>query len=196
MNLIPAGRYKARAQAVEAEEAFGESKKKGTKFVRLKFQVCEGEWEGQVVAWDGYFTENTTKRTIESLRYCGVDGDDITDLSSVGANVVEVVVEHEKWTPTEGERAGVEQVRARVAFVNGGGVGIPEEQRMAGAKLAAFKQQMKGAMAATRPRTATPNARPAATSGATRPAPEQGQATGTDDIPFICALGVADWMRP
>lgn len=200
MSLIPAGNYKARARATTAEEALGESKQKKTKFVKLTFVITDGEWEGQTVSWDGYFGERSTKRTIESLRFCGVDGDDIADLSNVSANIVDIVVEHEKWTPTEGERAGEEQTRARVAWVNGGS-GIPEEQRLAGAKLAAFRQQMKGAMAATKPARATPNAGPAKTNGSSgagassRGAESDAAAVGSD-IPFICSMGVEDWQRP
>lgn len=136
--MIPVGSYKARAQT----GTFAESKAKGTAYVRVPFRIDDGEHKGTTVTWDGYFTENTTERTVEALRNCGCTfpGDNITDLTGLGSAEVEIVVEHEGWE----DRDGNPRTRARVQWVNAPGGGIPEEQLMDERKRASFAAKMKG----------------------------------------------------
>jgi hypothetical protein len=156
--MIPSGTYKAKA----IDGVYGESKQKGTPFVRVSFKVTDGEHAGSIVGWDGYFTPNTQQRTIDSLRYCGCvfPKDSITDLTGLDANEVSVVVEHEDYTyPTDHEdaaKAGTTTTRARIAWVNSPG-GIPEDQQMDDRKKAAFDARMKGAIAQVRAKSSSPN---------------------------------------
>lgn len=166
--MTPIGTYRARAMRGE----FGESKKKGTAYVRVPFQIVDGEHKGEVVQWGGYFTDKTTERTIESLRSCGCTfpGDDVTNLEGLGTQDVEVVVEHETYTRDDGE----ERMVAKVQWVNGLG-GIPEEQKMSDTRKRSFASQMKGAIKATsKPRA---NGAPPAQR---QPEPQP----NGDDIPF------------
>lgn len=79
-NLIPPGYYRAVAVPVQTDDGetyvqFGETKD-GNPQVAVTFAILDGSQQGRRSTWFGYFTEKTTKRTIESLRYCGFKGDD------------------------------------------------------------------------------------------------------------------------
>src|SRR3954466_6748613 len=114
--MIPAGTYRARA----VEGALGFTSK-GTEQIAVQFTVVEGEQKGHYITWYGYFSEKTLERTLESLEYCGWEGDDVSDLIGLDKNEVTIVVEHEQ--DEEG------QVRARVRWINSGG-GIAMKERM------------------------------------------------------------------
>ena len=88
---VQAGSYKARAMNGD----FGTSKSKGTSYVRVGFQILEGPFAGSTVTWDGWITDKTRQRVVDSLAYCGCTfpGDDITNLDGLGAQEVEIVVE-------------------------------------------------------------------------------------------------------
>lgn len=174
--MIPEGKYRARATSGE----FGKSKQKGTRYVRVDFEVVDGEEAGQHVRWDGWFTDNTAERTTDSLIYCGCTfpGNDMLNLEGLGSQEVQIVVEHETWTPTEGDKAGQEQTRAKVAWVNQLGFGgVPEDQKLDDSEARAFAQKMKGLLMQKK--------RPTAAASPNRTPAPQRQATGTDDdIPF------------
>lgn len=159
--MIPKGTYSAKATKGE----FGTSKKKGTDFVRVVFQITDGPETGGMVSWDGWFTDKASARTIESLRFCGCSfpNNDITNLSGIDTQTVHIVVEHETFTPEQGQNAGVEQTRARVAFVNDPNRGgVPEDQQMGDGAKKAFAAKMKGALiAANRNVPASPNGKAA-----------------------------------
>jgi hypothetical protein len=77
-DIIPEGDYPMIAVArddgtVDAE--FGESAKKGTPYVRIRMRVTEGEFEGSVLIWDGYFSGGALRNTYEGLRKMGFKGD-------------------------------------------------------------------------------------------------------------------------
>lgn len=115
----------------------------GKKYVTVSFEILDGEDAGQKIAWFGYFaTEKNAKRTIESLRYCGFKGD---DLSTVGGQQldqrVSLTVEHDEYDG---------KVRAKVAWVNGtGGGGYKIEKPMANDELRRFAASLKNHVKAT-----------------------------------------------
>ncbi len=178
--MISIGKHRARG----SDGGFGESSQAKTKFVRVPFVITQGEFTGQSVSWDGYFTDGARDRTIQSLRYCGCTfpGDDITNLEGIDKNEVEIVVEHEPYTfPVGHARAGESITRVRVAWVNGGTGGIREEEQMDPAKKAAFAASMKGALVAARMKSGGSASSP--NGGKRAPAPKAGQWDGTGPDP-------------
>lgn len=166
--MVPKAIYRAKAQSGE----FGVTPNKGTDFVKVVFVIVDGEHAGERVAWTGWFGPNSKKRTIDSLRYCGCSfpSNDITDLTGIDSEEVEVDVDVETY-----ESQGETKTVAKVNWVNqiGGGVGgVSQELQMDGAKKAAFKQRMMGELLASKP----------AQSGFTPPA--TGLAGRKDPIPF------------
>ncbi len=76
---------------------FGQSGKKNTEMVSITFQFLSGPNEGKRISYNGYFTEKTAKRTMDSLEYCGWDGVDLTPpLEGFGSKNVMLVVENER----------------------------------------------------------------------------------------------------
>lgn len=75
--------------------AFGKSKTKQTEMVSITFQFVGGPNEGKRITYNGYFTDNTAKRTMDSLEYCGWDGVDLSDLKGFGSKNVMLVVDEE-----------------------------------------------------------------------------------------------------
>jgi Fe-S cluster assembly iron-binding protein IscA len=106
--MIRPGNHVAAARSWQ----FGKTAKGGEQIAVL-FEILEGPDAGNSVTWFGYFTEKTVDRTIEALRYCGMEGDDLSAIREL-PNKVQIVVEHETY---EGK------TRAKVAWVNqlGGG---------------------------------------------------------------------------
>jgi len=171
--------YLARAKSGQ----WGVSPKKGTNFVRVAFCIeDEGPFRGRLVNWDGYFTDETKKRTTESLSHAGCifPDDNITDLTGLGDKVCQIVVEHERWTPTEGDKAGEEQCRARVAWVNAIG-SLRDDVLMDDTKKKSFAASMKGLLVNMRGNRPAPAASPNKSRQA--PPAEQYDA-GNEDIPF------------
>jgi hypothetical protein len=119
-DLIPEGTYEALAYPVETEEfgltyvQFGEAKT-GTPQVVVNTEICEGEQAGKRLAYIGYFTDDTARRTVESLRYFGFKGNDLaTAVTQKLDQKVQIVVEHEDY---EGKRS------AKIRWVNRAGGG-------------------------------------------------------------------------
>src|SRR4051794_18119735 len=103
--MLKAGTYRARG--VESDLGIAQT---GKEQVFVKFAITSGPEEGQHVTWFGYFnTPENAKRTIESLRTCGWTGTDITELTGIDANEVELVVEHEEYNG---------KTRAKVRWIN------------------------------------------------------------------------------
>lgn len=127
---------------------------------------------GESLTWYGFFTDKTLDRTVESMRACGWQGVDLTDLSGMDANEVVLVVEHET------DESGA--IRPRVRWVNSQG-GLAMSNALAGDDLAAFAATMRGRIAALDPRQARskPTQRPAP-APRTTPATTQRRA-GTPD---------------
>ena len=112
---------------------------KGNEQFAILFELLEGPNQGQTITWYGFFVQGTNKdgkpydmakQTIEVMRICGWDGDDLTDTVGLDRNDVQLVIDHESY---EGKTS------AKVKFVNRpGGLGIknklPENSRAALAK--------------------------------------------------------------
>ena len=147
-----AGTYRARAREV----LLITSKNKGTPGVQVNFGIVAGEFEGQTIRWDGWFTEQTTDRAIESLEHCGWRGDDLGDfaggkLSGLDKNEVEVVVEMEEYQGEDEKYIGKEF--PRVQWVNRiGGRPLNIAQAMSPEVASAFGDKMKAAIIAARQR--------------------------------------------
>lgn len=137
---IPDGTYRARAV-----EAILTTTRQDKPCVVVTFEFLDQAWKDVRMQWRGYFTDKTTDRTLESLRYCGWKGDDVTKLDGVDECEVDLVVAREKdlkgrWMP-------------RVQWVNKPGMaaaGAP----MPPDRAAAFAAAMRGAAAASRMRAA------------------------------------------
>lgn len=114
--IIPATKYTA-----QAVDGYLNRTKDGKERIVVKFAIVGGQYDGQAVDWAGFFTDKTFDRTIQSLRYCGWRGDDISDLTGIDANEVQIVVQHDEYN---------EKVYPRVAWVNqiGGGARMPADE--------------------------------------------------------------------
>lgn len=132
--MTPNGTYKARA----TEGALGRTSA-GKPQVAVAFTITEGEHAGSVVPWNGYFTEKTEERTLESLRHCGWNTDDLSNLAGISDNEVSIVVEVEDFETDTGEIRQASKVR----WVNASGGGLRMKERMDDADAARFAQQMK-----------------------------------------------------
>lgn len=168
--MIEAGTFKARG--VEAALAVAGN---GSEQVAVQFVLLEGPDEGKHITYYGYFTDKTTERTIDSLRLCGWDGDDLSDLTGIDANEVYLVIEHDENDKGE--------ARATVRWINGQGGGLAVKERMDEGTAKAFAERMKGHVLAAKQRT---RGAPASTR---QPAPPKAANGGkdfapTDDIPF------------
>lgn len=199
MEIVPKGFYRAVAvpqvvDGVEFSAQFGDTKD-GLPQVVVLFAIIDGPWSGRRLYWFGFFTEKSAKRTIESLRFCGFKGDDLSALLSQKINQeVSITVGHNDW---EGK------VTARVDWVNaaGGGGAIKLERPMAKDQLRLFAAKMKmhikgvaevaGQAAEVPAPGSQPASAPAEPAGDQEGAPwggePQGQRSGPrpdDDIPF------------
>lgn len=77
---------------------FGKSGKKQTEMVSVGFQFVGGPNDGKRITWNGYFTDNTAKRTMDSLEHCGWDGVSLATMTGFGSKNVELVIEEEAGT--------------------------------------------------------------------------------------------------
>jgi hypothetical protein len=88
------------------------SAKNGTEQIAVTFQVIDedadgkrGPLHGHRKVWYGFFTDNTTDRTLESLRHCGWGSDELSDIANLDENacrrllpkVVQLVIENETY---------------------------------------------------------------------------------------------------
>lgn len=95
--------------------------KTGKEQIVVSFQLPAEGGSTRLVYWQGFFTEATVNRTIESLRYLGFEGDDVYSLvGGAGAlpNEVEIVTEMEEY---EGKQ------RERVQWINRAGRLVAEQ---------------------------------------------------------------------
>ena len=165
-----------RARAVQGSATLGFTSG-GKEQVGVQFQILEGEDTGKHITWYGFFTDKSTERTIESLRHMGWQGDDLSDLSTVGdrdAPDVLLVIEDEL-----DDRDGT--MRSRVRWVNRMGSGVAIKDKMDDAQARAFAARMKGAAVASRQKSATQ--RPATNRSSAQRGHEP-PPHSDDDIPF------------
>lgn len=126
---IPQGKYRARAKNAD----FGFTLN-GKEQVLVTFDLLDPDYDGETISWFGYFTDKTQERTMQALRYCGWQGDDVTNLDGISDQEVELVIEHETY---EGK------TRAKVKWVNRLGGGVTMKAPMAEAQRKAFAAKMK-----------------------------------------------------
>lgn len=182
-QLLPEGRYRAKA----TEGALGESSN-GNPQVAVCCELLDAEYAGREITWFGSFSKNKgqgkktpLERTIETLRTFGWEGDDLSDLTGIDANEVNLVVEHEEYPEGSGDW------QAKVKWVNRGGLALKAPMSPESAK--AFAAKMRGEVIAAsrgiaRPKPATkPNG-----SGSVHPNAPGGRVPGEDDgddpLPF------------
>lgn len=133
---LPKGRYRARALAGD----FGYSPKKGTEQVIVEFELLDEQWQNERVTWIGFFTDKTTERTMEALRFCGWSGDDVTNLVGLGDTEVSLVIDHEEYDG---------KLQAKVQWVNKGGA-FAMKAPMSDEQKKAFAAKMRGAAVKSR----------------------------------------------
>lgn len=132
--------YRAKAKSWDLGQA-----ETGTDQVAIEFEVVEGDFRGSRITWYGFFTDKTEERTLESLRICGWTGTDLSNLTGLDANVVEIVCEPEdgKADPETGEVKS----RLRVRWVNRAG-GIAMKTRLGDDQKKVLAARMKARIAA------------------------------------------------
>ncbi len=150
MNLPSIGKHRARA--VEAKVGKAST---GTPQIAILFAVKtpDGAQEtGEEITGYLYLSDGAFQRTIEALRHCGWQGDDLSDLSSVGSQDCEIEVAEETYNGS---------ASLKVKWVNAlgrGGVFLKEE--MGPQELKAFAAQMRGKVRAVdggkKPQASTP----------------------------------------
>ena len=126
-NIIPEGKY----AAVARQHKLGETSN-GKEQIGIMFEIIRGPQAGRNVLWRGFFTEKTWERTLESLRFCGWKGDDLSNIGELPYEV-EIDVEHENYR---------DKTFARVAWVNRRG-GVAMQNPLEGNALREFAAAMK-----------------------------------------------------
>lgn len=147
--MIDPGTYMARATGAELGYTSG-----GKEQLAIAFSLVDQP--GQRITWYGGFSteingnakKSPCERTFETLRTCGWQGDDLSDLSGIEENEVEIVID------IEADQNGVG--RNRVKWVNAPGGGGPAMKNvMPPDQKKAFAAKMKGAALASKQRTAS-----------------------------------------
>jgi hypothetical protein len=144
-NLIAAGRHRALVRVSDDAVQFGttgEGENEKEQVVVLFDLVGESDPDtGRSINWFGFLNDKNFDRTIEALRYCGWEGDELAELSQLAAAgqlalEVDLVIEHEEY---EG------RWQAKVRWVNRpGGGAVKLKKPLDGQALAAFSARMKG----------------------------------------------------
>ena len=135
-NLIASGRHAAICRNVQFSTT-----KKGDEQIAIGFEIVGDDIDaGRPITYFGMFTDTTVDFTVDALRNCGWQGDDLAELPRLAdegllANEVSLVVEHEEW---EGEW------KAKVKWVNRQGGGkIKLERALDDNSLSRFAAAMK-----------------------------------------------------
>jgi len=181
--MIEEGYYSARASQVTNEHGhsvycrFGRAGT-GTIQCLMMFEIMDGEYAGTRLPWFGSFSGNSWERTVESLRYCGFQGDDVEAINSQALDrVVTVKVEHD-------EHNG--RIYSRVAFVNKPGGHVNLNNPFNAAELRTFAAQMRQRIGALSQRSSAPSG----ISANLKPSEQLGKMLaqmppyGDDDLPF------------
>lgn len=173
--MIPAGRYVGIAR--DANLGFTD---RGKEQVAVEFEILEGPHTGERRTWYGYFTEATQQRTLEALRFCGWDNDDIFELlPSVTRNKVQLTIEHDEYQ---------DKVRDKIAWVNRLG-GLAIKNPMSDQQKRQFSARMKMAAKGVPKNLADPSPDTRPTNGSQAVPVHQDSDylptdSGSDDIPF------------
>lgn len=179
MNLIPEGTWTAHGVTAALGFTRDNNEQVGVELVFAPDQ--DADVDGRRLTWYGSFSEKAERFTLKTLRTLGWSSDDLSDLSGVDANPVEVVVVHEE------DRQG--EWRARIRFINPiGSGGVAMKTKMSEEQARAFAERMRGkvlalgkpapaaAAAAAKPAKPKPTPKRAATAAADAP--------DDDDVPF------------
>lgn len=178
--MIPEGRYKARA----IDGGLGETSD-GNPQVAVRFGLLDEGHEGEEITWFGSFSKNKgngaktpLERTIESLRTCGWEGDDLSDLRGITDCEVSLVIAHEEYPKGSGK------VSAKVKWVNRtGGLALKAPMNETSAK--AFAARMKGeVIAASRHIAPVQKSAPSNGSASHPNAPGSNYGPPTEEDPF------------
>ena len=136
MGRLTTGKHPAIARSWD----FGLTKK-DLEQIAVEFEILEGEDAGEFITWYGYFTADTEQRTLESLRACGWQGDDLAELKGMGSRKVSLVIEDETF---EGK------THSRVRWVNRfGGNGVRLAKTMDAQARRQLAARLRPAAAAT-----------------------------------------------
>jgi len=141
-----------------------ESKEKKTPGVEILFRASDEDGGGEIrhTLW---LTGGALPYSVKSLRATGWQGDDLSELSSVGAKLCQLVIEGEEYNG---------RVYPRVKYINpnesvgGGGAG---QEKMSDAAKRQFAAKMKGLVIAASGGVASKAAPPARASGGAPVAP-------------------------
>jgi len=136
-NLTPEGRYPGVLRTVQFADA-----KTGTTQAVLGFEFTDesGQPTNQFMPYFGALTDAAIDFTVEALRNCGWEGDDLSELpalveSGALSSPVQLVVVHEEYNG---------EWRAKIKFVNRAGGGkLRLERELDDAGLKSFAQRMK-----------------------------------------------------
>jgi len=125
--MLPEGRYRGFLENPE----LAESSKKGTPCVKATGRVADsaaGDGNNTRIEWEGWLTEQTAERTIQSMIYAGCtfpplpgsDEPNLNDFTGCGSKEVEFQIEVEEYTPdpTPENPNPRTTKRNRIAFVN------------------------------------------------------------------------------
>lgn len=151
------------------------SKKLGTPEFFVLFEIIEdGTYKGKRVPWDGWLTDGTEARTLESLILCGLENDDLANPIGLDKNMVLIVVDEEEYmadvekvNEATGETEIVPEKRRsnRVQWVNDPARSASVHKPMETTDATAFAQRMQGAVMAARARRAGGRPAPSASDG-------------------------------
>lgn len=162
-RAIGEGKHRAKAKAW----ALGETGT-GKEQIGICFDFLD--LPGEEMTWYGFFTDGTLERTIKSMRTCGWQGSDLTELDTLGTNEVTLVVEEEEYPEGSGE------FTLKVQWINGTG-GLAMKKALDEGGIKSFAARMKAQILAVDPATASQHAKKPA---AKKPAPRQ---AAPDDAP-------------
>jgi len=178
-------RYRARAKSWALGEA-----STGTPQVGVEFEVEDGDHKGERISGYFFLSDNAADYTLEKLRNCGWTGLDLSELddvaasASMGANLVDLVVEPEdqekNGQPVIDEETGEVKRRLRIQFVNRAG-GLSMKSTLTADKKQVLAAKMKAKLAAFDAKAKRNGATPAPSGPPGPNPPPQG---ATDDIPF------------
>lgn len=167
--MIAKGKHKATAYSWE----LGATPNTGTRFIRVIFETSETH---DFVPWDGWFTEKTIERTMDSLENTGWDGASLADPVGIGSKECMIDVEHE-------EHEG--RTYAKVKWVNRiGGGGLKEENKLTARERAGLDQEFAASLMERRQKNGSSPA-PATRAPAQRRDTEPAYGSPDDeDLPF------------
>lgn len=159
MGIVAEGKCKGRA--IHTVLGFAGT---GSEQIGIMFRIVGGDDDGRSVPYRGYFTEAAMERTVESLRACGWQGQDLSvfngateaECAELLPDEVLLTIEHQPPMTPDGK------TYAQVQWVNRLGSGVVHmKNKMNDHAARSFAERMRGVVAAI----------PAHSSGAPRQQP-------------------------